>query len=720
MTVHVRVLYTLAPQWSAQEWVDGNLDLNTALKATQKILEGTVSDKVWGAIKDDIPWTKLEDGIYQMRTALLHVTNCIDGNITIKENSRKFGVDLELNIVDQEKPWVAKKVYEDVTDLLLTVWKQTRDSFALPTKTMCLSVNLETHFKGLWHQRNFEDLDVVVKRIAKDVAKSMAEYHAHVDKLYWSVESSTGQSYGAPFCWDGSKSLMTEALRCVYYVLQSYHFISESTNIPWINTLPELSENIDLMFLQQRAFQLASYQHKVFKESYPGEPLLTEEFMDNVKKYSKHVKGCDIEPFVEKMIYNAAILVDYSQRIRANKKIDWSASSISLVLSNDKIRGGFLKNIPASYLTHPTPLADVVTFWENGHFRALSEENDSVVENAVSLLTYYSTWFEAQSKGCGGRSLVAYKMNDLDLLRQDMAGTDNEKRFETYYKAMCVRSPERFYVSAPRSHELNGLLQKFPNFSKVTQTIQKYFKLLHLQDTPVMKMPSILLVGNPGLGKTRYLNALVRILNVPIHDIAMSSMTAGFVLGGLDLSWKGGKIGLIANAFIGDVYANPVFVLDELDKVSGHDHYDPYGCLYQLLEKHTARKFKDEVMQIELDTSGASWFATANSIGNIPEAILSRFQVIYISDVSNEYEHRLAQSVYEEICGSEEWGVHFESCLSDQALEQMRGLDPRAMGVAIFNACANAASRSERPFQLCTADFENEFESMSQSNMRFV
>ena len=92
------------------------------------------------------------------------------------------------------------------------------------------------------------------------------------------------------------------------------------------------------------------------------------------------------------------------------------------------------------------------------------------------------------------------------------------------------------------------------------------------------------------------------------------------MLTGASAQWQNARPGKIAQALIEGEYANPVVVLDEIDKSGGDHRYDPMGALYTLLERDTAASFKDEFIDVDMDASHILWIATANDDSAIPEA----------------------------------------------------------------------------------------------------
>jgi len=102
---------------------------------------------------------------------------------------------------------------------------------------------------------------------------------------------------------------------------------------------------------------------------------------------------------------------------------------------------------------------------------------------------------------------------------------------------------------------------------------------------------------------------LSQLLGTGFGFVPMSSLTAGWVLSGASSQWKNAKPGKVFDTFLNGDYANPVIVVDELDKSGGDGQYDPLGALYELLEMETATRFIDEFVEVPIDASGAQQHA---------------------------------------------------------------------------------------------------------------
>jgi ATP-dependent Lon protease len=212
-----------------------------------------------------------------------------------------------------------------------------------------------------------------------------------------------------------------------------------------------------------------------------------------------------------------------------------------------------------------------------------------------------------------------------------------------------------------------------------------------------VELPPMLLLGEPGIGKTHFARKISQLLGTGFGFVPMSSLTAGWVLSGASSQWKNAKPGKVFDTFVNGDYANPVIVVDEIDKASADGQYDPLGALYELLETETAKRFVDEFVELPIDAAGAVWLATANDVGRIPEPLVSRLAVYEIEAPDADGAARIASTIYGEIRSAHDWGRQFPEALSASALEKLAALPPREMRRAIHSAFGNAkvAGRSE-------------------------
>ena len=243
---------------------------------------------------------------------------------------------------------------------------------------------------------------------------------------------------------------------------------------------------------------------------------------------------------------------------------------------------------------------------------------------------------------------------------------------------------------------MESLYEELPNFAEVLDDIRKHLALC-ASSRDCMELPPMLLLGEPGIGKTHFGKRLSQLLSTGFGFCSMSSMTAGWVLSGSSSQWKNAKPGKVFETILHGNYANPVLMVDELDKASGDNQYDPLGALYSLLEHDTAVEFVDEFVEIPIDASALVWIATANDAAKIPEPILNRMNVYEIEPPDRDGAARIAQSIYSDARCSHDWGKAFPEALPDDVVDRLTEFSPREMRRAIMNAFGNAklAGRDE-------------------------
>lgn len=288
-----------------------------------------------------------------------------------------------------------------------------------------------------------------------------------------------------------------------------------------------------------------------------------------------------------------------------------------------------------------------------------------------------------------------YDTGAVDKALQELPATANEA-LRAVYEKMLRLGGQRFTVKPAALPEMDSLFEDLPNFGEVLEDIRKQLALC-IDSTDPVELPPMLLLGSPGIGKTHFARRIATLLGTGFGFVPMSSLTAGWVLSGSSSQWKNAKPGKVFDTFVNGDYANPVMVIDELDKTSADGQYDPLGALYELLESKTAARFVDEFVELPIDASGAVWFATANDAARIPEPILNRMNVYEIEPPDAEGAARIALSIYREIRGDHDWGRRFPDGLRIDVLEKLATLSPREMRRAIQSAFGNAklAARDE-------------------------
>lgn len=236
-----------------------------------------------------------------------------------------------------------------------------------------------------------------------------------------------------------------------------------------------------------------------------------------------------------------------------------------------------------------------------------------------------------------------YDVGDVDRAMESGSGARNEA-LTAFYGKMKTLGGVRYVVKPSSFDGLDPLYARCPNFTPVLDDLKRYLALAVAGNEP-MNFTPILLLGEPGIGKTHFARQLANVLGTGFEFVSMSSLTAGWILSGASSQWSHAKPGKVAQALVCGDYANPLVVLDEVDKAGGDARYDPMGALYGLLEQDTARQFKDEFVEVDIDASHIMWVSTANDERSIPEPILSRMNVYRAAAGSRSGLHHRAHAV---------------------------------------------------------------------------
>lgn len=243
----------------------------------------------------------------------------------------------------------------------------------------------------------------------------------------------------------------------------------------------------------------------------------------------------------------------------------------------------------------------------------------------------------------------------------------------------------------------------------------------------------ICLVGPPGVGKTSIAKSVAHAMDRKFVQVSLGGVSDESVIRGHRRTYVGAMCGRILAAMKQAKTINPVFLLDEIDKLGKDIHGDPASALLEVLDPAQNDHFKDNFLEVPYDLSQVLFITTANSLDTIPQPLLDRMEIIELRSYTEFEKIEIAKKYLiekqEKLCGLKQGTVKLDDDLLRQIIREytyeagVRGLERAiskvcrkyARDIVVGNGLVEINSKNLRDF--LGTDYVHEYKIFQGGNV---
>lgn len=209
------------------------------------------------------------------------------------------------------------------------------------------------------------------------------------------------------------------------------------------------------------------------------------------------------------------------------------------------------------------------------------------------------------------------------------------------------------------------LQSEFPWMRELNLAAARATAMSLRRTAPYWRMQPTVVVGPPGIGKTRWIRRLTELVRVGSHALSVAGVEHDMAIRGMERGWKNARPSFPVLAFEKCKVANPILLIDEVEKTTKPETMD---CMIPMLEPETARCYPDQYLLGNLDLGYSTFIFSANDISKLSSVLKSRLSVAHVRSPTHEEIGRAASIIVTE--EAESYGL--DSSETDRVMDVVR------------------------------------------------